>query len=798
MLRTCIVLTTTLATTASGLALAQQSNPAQASVTSQSQSADQGPALLQEVTITALKRPEPLEDVPVSASVVNPDELADSNVSDVSDLNRLVPALNINGTISGRAPMGIRGISSVSNEQAVGVPSGVAIEVDGVPIPSDSFDGNEVQDVRSVEVLEGPQSTLGGRTAAAGIIDYDTYDPTDYLAGGASALYTTDHEYNVNGHVSGPIADGLEYSLSAYDQNLYYPIRNLYYGTNAGQRIWGLRGKLLWIINDNISAKLTYHHGSVQQSGFNFAYLYVTPGANLIGAVPQSVAIAPITPSWHNLDQYTPVDTAGHVQDDNDGVLNLDFKLGGGYTLSSTTAYLYESNRQVQNLFDNSVYFFNWLITGGNPASCAAPAPCYNDTQTQTESISQSSEELKLVSPLDQPVSFVTGLFYSDTDVDMNYQRPFVGAELNLPRVQPVTSTYDWYGNATWKFTSADSLIAGLRYDYDHLYYDYHQVAYNLSSTVTYGPEYSTGSSNSSAAVGDIGIQHRFGPDLMAYATYSRGYSPQVYNMAIPLTSDAPLTPVGQEHVDDFEIGAKGTYFDSRLTANVALWDTKYHDYQINTYTIVPGSVSGILNIDSAGEAETRGAEFESSWRATHYTTVSAAAAYVDAVFENWNSAPCVAYYPNGVGGSTDNCVFQSGKGYVTNMSGKPMPNAPKWKLNLDAQQRIPLDGRPFGVVVDANWAYRTAAQMLPDDNPARVQGAYGIFNLSAGLESTDGRWSVMLFCDNVFNRIYYEDVEDFWSAPWLNQAGLATDTVIGQPARDAQRYGGLRLNVNF
>jgi iron complex outermembrane receptor protein len=80
--------------------------------------------------------------------------------------------------------MGIRGVSSVSNEQAVGVPSGVAIMIDGVPVPSDSYDGNQVEDMQSVEVLKGPQATLGGRTAASGVINYVTYNPTDTFTGG--------------------------------------------------------------------------------------------------------------------------------------------------------------------------------------------------------------------------------------------------------------------------------------------------------------------------------------------------------------------------------------------------------------------------------------------------------------------------------------------------------------------------------------------------------------------------------------------------------------------------------------
>jgi iron complex outermembrane receptor protein len=760
------------------------------------------PDQLQEIVITAQKRTERLEDVPVSAAVVSTNTLADSNVSDVSDLNKLVPSLNINGTISGRAPMGMRGVSTVSNESAVGVPSGVAIMIDGVPVPSDSYDGNQVEDMQSVEVLKGPQATLGGRTAATGIINYRTYDPTDTLAGGVSVTGTTDHEVRGSGHLSGPIADGFEFSLSAYDANRYFPISNTYYGTKASQRDSGVRAKLQWTINDDVSAKLTYHHASVEQSGFNFVYTYLTPGATLLfpgSPLTQELLIAGgVKPSWTNLQYNSPVSNAGHVHDDNDGQLDLNFNLGGGYTLTSTSAYQHENQRQIQDLFATSLYFFDTLLTGmpvkAPPPPITTPGPpFFDDQQYQGEVITQKSEELKLVSPADQTFSYVAGFFYSDISVAENYQRPFAGAALNLPNVEPTTSTYDLYGRGTWKFTPATSLVAGLRYNYDRLSYTYDEVNYVLSTTTAYGPFYSSGSNNSSSIVGDISLQQQFVPDVMGYATYAHGYSPKVYNTAAPITSDAALTPVSQEHIEHFEIGTKGTYLERHLTANLALFDTIYKDYQINSYLIVPGSISGILNIDAAGKAETRGAEFDATWLATQLTKLEMNAAYIDAQFKDWTNAPCVPYYPTGVSGTTTNCSLISGAGYVQDMSGKTMPNAPKWKLYLDAQQRMPLGGVPFEVVLDGNWAYRTSAQMLSDDNPAGVMGAFGILNLSVGLHGTNGKWSVTAFCNNVLNKLYYQDVEDFWSAPWST-----TSTIIAQPARDAQRYGGLRINASL
>jgi iron complex outermembrane recepter protein len=753
-------------------------------------SASEGSAL-EEVVITAQKRTEKLEDVPVSAQVVSASELENSNVSDISDLNKLVPSLNINGTISGRAPLGIRGISSVSNEQAVGVPSGVAIMVDGVPVPSDSDMGNNIEDIQSIEVLKGPQATLGGSTAAAGIVNYVTFNPTDTYQGTGSLTGTTDHEYRATGHLSGPIADGWDFSLSAYDSHRYFPITNEFYGTRADQRDYGVRAKLLWKINDAVEAKLTYHYGTVQQHGFNFVYTHLQPGADLLftpGPLTQALLLPGITPNWQNLDYNSPVNTAGHRADDNDAQFDLTFNLGGGYTLTSTSAYQHEDQLSVQDLFAVGNYFFDTLVTGSFADPITSDPHIFNDTQTQHEFLTQKSEELKLVSPVELPVSFVAGFFYSDSKVEEVYFRALPPAALNLD-VLPDTTTYDVYGRATWKVTDATSLIGGLRYNYDQLAYTYDQVIYNGQ-----GPFYSSGSNDSSAVVGDVSLQQHFTPDVMGYATYARGYSPKVYNTAATMTSDAPLIPVGQEHINHFEIGTKGTYLDHRLTLNLSLFDTIYEDYQIQSYQLLPGQITSSLDLQSAGKAVTRGAEFDTNWRATDTTTISLSSAYIDAYFADYTGAPCEGFAVANV--PPANCSPQVGPGgttYIQNMSGQTMPNAPRWKFYLDGQQRFPLAGVPFDVVGDINWSYRTSAEMLPDNNPNAIMGAFGITNISLGLQSKSGKWTVTAFCNNLFNKIYYQDVEDFWNGPWSN-----TSTVIAEPARDAVRYGGIRLSASL
>jgi iron complex outermembrane receptor protein len=303
--------------------------------------------------------------------------------------------------------------------------------------------------------------------------------------------------------------------------------------------------------------------------------------------------------------------------------------------------------------------------------------------------------------------------------------------------------------------------------------------------------DYSYSSCNSQAVVGDMSFRYNFTADNMVYFTYARGYSPEVYNTAATLTSNAPLEPVGQEHINHFEIGAKGSYLDRHLVVSADIFDTLYTDFQIQQFTVIPGAVNPLLDLQAAGKAETRGAELNTVWQAGDYTTLSANAAYVNAVFKNYPNAACEPDEVPGV--IPSNCTTEPDGTVVQDMSGKPMPNSPKWKLFLDGQQRVPLGSLPFELTLDLNWAYRTAAQMLPDNNPNGVMPAFGIFNLSAGLNSRDGKWLVVAFCNNVFNRVYFQDVEDFWSSPWSGSS-----TVIGQPARDAQRYGGLRASYNW
>lgn len=271
-------------------------------------SAESGVGQIETVVITAEKRTERLQDAPVAVSVVNTDALQANDATDISDINKLVPSVQLNGTINGRVPLAVRGISSDSNEAAVGLSSGVEILFDGVPVPSDSYAGNQLEDVIGIEVLKGPQSTLGGRTASAGELNIITHKPSDIWTGSVDATVTNDNEEHLQGYVAGPLGDKTSFSLTGWGHGVQYPIQNLNNGKYVQVESYGARAKFEFKPTSNLDILLSGHLSEMKSTGMNFVYSYVTPGASLLCGfacppgwpLTQAALFPNVTPSMDN------------------------------------------------------------------------------------------------------------------------------------------------------------------------------------------------------------------------------------------------------------------------------------------------------------------------------------------------------------------------------------------------------------------------------------------------------------------------------------------------------------------
>jgi iron complex outermembrane receptor protein len=299
--------------------------------------------------------------------------------------------------------------------------------------------------------------------------------------------------------------------------------------------------------------------------------------------------------------------------------------------------------------------------------------------------------------------------------------------------------------------------------------------------------------------VGDVSVQQHFGGDAMVYATYSRGYKPKAYNTVhdfITLQNEtnaayadahksdlAASQAVAQEHINDFEIGFKGSLLEHTLTFDAAAFYTKYDGYQVQIFDT--SQVIGVLRLAN-GAARTDGIEVDTHWRPSSNTMVSLSAAYINATITSFKGANA---YPT-----------QNASGFQ-DLSGHPLPDSPKFKFNGSAEQVFPMT--QFDALIGGDLSYRSSAMLQADGNPQTNQPGFALINLHIGVRSKDQKVSATLFVNNLTDHFYLTDAEDFFSGafgfgpPGPTGFGPA-NVVVGQPARDSHRYFGGRVAVKF
>lgn len=737
------------------------------------------PVGLEEVVVTAQKRVERLSDTTVSAAVVAADTLVTSGVTSLDDMGKAVPSLLAspsNGT--NRSGFAMRGISTPVI--TAGAPSGVAIMVDGVTLAPESMGARQLGDIANVEVLRGPQATLGGRTASAGVVNMVTRAPADTFGGDFSATLTDDNEQRLQGFVTGPITDQLAFSVAAYGSSTEYPTRNLRNGKQDRERAYGGRGKLRYEFTDDLDATLTMAASHSENRGTFSNYIVIDPTANFRGSalIPQSLALPGISVSRDNLD-YNVIGDPHMDADDKFYSLVVNWRIGG-FTLSSITARQDEDRSLLFDLYDEAVDSAAVLI--GGPYT-------WDMKQTFAYDVKTTSQEFKLDSPQLGILHLLAGVYFGHDVTNYDFVRasytnngagppPFSGFRV------PDTKTYAIYARGEWTLVPDKlDLITGLRVNRDEIDY-----RYSLRNTPPPAPQIvpftRTGSSSEDTTVGDLTVRYRFTPEIMTYASYTRGYKPAIWNLDGTVTPTNVFVPVKKEDIDAYEVGLKGTFLDNRLSLNAAVFNTVIKNFQVQTFD--PNAISATFAIANAGKVRSRGVELDARAAVTDDLRLNASVAFVDAEFQRYDAASCY-----GTQTAAQGCLTApSGNRYQV-MTGKRLPNAPRWKGTIGAEQRFQLD-LPVDIAVNANYVYQTEVTYDPNLSPFAIQGDYGILNLGVGLLDQDDRYDVTLFMNNVTDKQYVSGIVD-QTARWGGKLALT-----GNWSRDAERYAGVRFNTKF
>jgi iron complex outermembrane receptor protein len=674
---------------------------------------------LAEIVVTAEKRSEKIQDVPVAVTVVTGQQLADQHIYSIADLARTTPALEIVQAFGGPGGGGqIRGIGT--NSFSPTAEGAVGIVVDQVP--QGNVNITNLFDLQRVEVLKGPQGTLFGLTSSAGVINMVTAapDPTKYMVS-AHVDYSDDGRFGSNfGEetervvLNAPLSNNAAIRLAISDDRIKGVQVNDFTDTPNVSTEWGGRLRFLYQPTDELEINLSADYDRRGQN-------YSDPQFNYVSANPQltaQLAACGITPSysnqarcWSNANDTNYRNYGGSAQ--------FDYHLSG-FTLTSITGYRKQISApgdfDAQGLSSAIPQIFN---TG------------------ETAGANQFSQELRIASTGQQTIDYVAGLFYSNYSADTAYVGDgafnvgiFPAPGFFFPFVQTATSTNTTnkseaaFGQMTYHLTDQLGLIGGLRYTHQSL------TASTSANPIAQFPSPAQfGSLDKDNVSGRLGLQYKIDPDLTSYFTVVRGYKgPQV----TPAAEGSAQTVIGAEIPTAFELGIKGSTLNHQLGWDSDIFYSRVHDYQGQACSLNP--VGALVCIgQSVSQVVTKGFELNAYGQVAPGLTITAGYIYD------------IAKYPNGYTGYDPNNLV----GGTTDLSNQQIVGVPKNKVSLSALYDFPL-GEAIHGFVNVDTVYKSAMRLGPTADPRFVFPQNWNTGLRIGVKSPTDTWSAAIFARNL------------------------------------------------
>lgn len=717
--------------------------PTRADQSAQSSSGES--QILGEVIVTARKREENVQKVPISVSVQSAITLQQHQIDDLYGLQRVTPSLGSQTSQNavGASNFSIRGIGTTLS--GIQIESSVGLVIDDVPLARAELGNVDFFDLERVEVLNGPQGMLFGKNASAGVINIVTQAPTlgqtQFLAHaeyGNMDTPTSGNTYKLNAAANLPMGDNAALRITGFFSHDDGYIKDVYNNQGLGMSEDGVRAKLLWEPSANlkmlVSADYVHEDGPGESV---FAPSYNDPfftAANAVYGVKASYT-----------NDLTTANGATYNRFDIYGVSwKGDLGLGGGYTLTNILGYR-DTRTQQSNDVDLS-----WVPMVDSDAGL-------NENQGSNH-FWQVTEELRLTSPSAGRLTYQGGFFFlkfgaqgigaisgpgQDAFLETVYGLPpGVFEPINYPATETVGNTsIAGYFEGQYKLTDSLRFSAGLRYTHDELSYTYLSPAQPAGIFDPEPPTPAGGISNSDT---HNDVSYRFSldyditPSVMAYLSYAKGYKGPTF--------DATTTRlVGPEIPTDWELGLKSTVLDNRLRLNVALFHEDFNGFQTQAFTVSPVPSFVTLN---AGNLLSEGVEAEFTAIPVEGLTLSGGVTYNYTEYENLTAAPCYYMEPVGTGG-TNVCSSPISVTGVQNVSGDQLAGAPRWTETITARYERSIAAQWSGFIQGTGY-FRSSFNYSPDEDPNTRVGDTAIFGLSVGAHTADNHLFATFFVRNL------------------------------------------------
>lgn len=690
-----------------------------------------------EILVTAQKRNERLQDVPIAISVISPQLLETTNARNFSELQGVVPGVYFAGNSGGgRTYVTLRGATGLALNTG---DEPVAIYVDDIYMARGVTVGmSDLLDVGSIEIVRGPQGTLQGRNATAGAILLRSADPTPELRARAWASYSDPQEFRAQAMVSGPIGGGLEGRVSAGYVNDDGWAYNPYQKHNiGGAESLQYRGVVTYDQGGAFTARVVADHARTtnQPAIFRYAATNFTAGTGALVPAGTATPNTPLPDATRKAifeDDTISLNPGTRTTVRGDGVSGKMQYAFGAVDLVSVTGY---RKAHVEGLNDSDGLDVDKM--GFN----------HNDDASK-----QFSQEVRLQSAGDQRLSWILGAYYFSEDqeyTDDIYNLKLSVATNTVTRYTGTIDTRSWAGfaDATLKLTDQFSVIGGVRYTQDKKTLKSSIIATNLDTLVATTTPYSPPTDEWTDTSYRAKAVYKPMENLMLFAGYGKGFRAGGYN---PFAVQPAYAP---EINKSWEAGAKGEAFNRMLTYSLAAYRNEYSNLQLRAGVPTGGAI-----ITNAAEALIKGFEAEVTVRASDATRINANLAYTDGKFTSFPTARDTLDRP-------------------VDASGNILPRTPRWQYYASVEQDIPLD--QFMLTAELNYRWRDKIYFFFTDQNAQPWQDPAGSELGAKLTArADGKpWSVSVFGTNLTNERIINTAAVTFSYP---QVGLNKPRVIG------------------
>jgi iron complex outermembrane receptor protein len=770
-------------------AYAQQVGSGQTNGSQTGTASSQG-ATVGEVVVTAQRRAESVQTVPLAVQVTTGLQLQQRHITDTTALASVTPTLNFTG---GSAPsnvsVSLRGIASLANQP--GVQPSTSLVVDDVPLVRQGEYVAKLSDISSIQILDGPQGTLFGKNSTAGVINVVTMDPVNHFDGWLEGGATNDDEYSVRGMLNVPLTDKIQARVNVYYDDQSPLIRNLDPLGNdvAGDTSDGVEAKLAYKVTPKLTVLATLSYNRDRSSYEGEIPIDLSSNAN-------EASVLGYTPHYGLalINQNTP-DLA--LTEFYSGTLRINYEFNDSLSVTSVTSY---HDFQAQSILDTDTTPIGNNVGIGftlNPLNYSYQTPEYfYDLGRFTDKVNYWSEEDR-INYNSRLIKFVGGIFYQNVSGYTRDLSPTISggdvkgtfSDNGVQNAPYSDKTASVFGDATVNITKTISAFGGLRYTREQTYLLYEGAVFknpvadfNPVTGVNSAPPISThdliGGETKYNLSGRTGLQWQPTSDVNVYVSYARGYKGPGLGLAGNQTTNTYLN-VNPELADDYEFGSKLRFFDRRVALDLSLFDETI--YNIQESTIVPGTV--ITELINAGSLHSRGITGNLEARVTDHFDLSGGLSVLDNYYGNFLFS-CSPQGAVGVG----SCFKSTSGAAVQNLDHQRAIEAPPLKYTLSARYRGQVPGLPVDYVAELDWIWTGKIQYSLNEAADTLAPSYGLLNASLDFRSQDGHYDLLFYGKNLTNKFFYDNLVD---AP-------TAFGVAGQVSRDFQIYGGATIRYHF